>query len=89
MNGDKHRDVAAGDGDVLAMRLDGVGNAGCAPDERRNRMALTDEQQAEIHRVIEQEVMKQLQPILDRLTKLETEKAGKNDLPDEARKIER
>jgi len=52
-------------------------------------MALTDEQQAEIHRVIEAEVMKQLQPILDRLTKLGTGKAGKNDLPDETRKTER
>ncbi len=48
-------------------------------------MALSDEQQAEIHRVIEAQVMKQLQPILDRLTKLETEKAGKTDPPDETR----
>ncbi len=54
--------------------------------ERRLGMALSDEQQAEIHRVIEAEVMKQLQPILDRLTKLETEKAGKTDPPDETRR---
>lgn len=52
-------------------------------------MALSDEQRAEIHRVIEAEVMKQLQPILDRLAKLETGNAGKSDLPDEPRKTER
>ncbi len=49
-------------------------------------MALSDAQQAEIHRVIEAQVMKQLQPILDRLTKRETEKAGKTDPPDETRR---
>ncbi len=49
-------------------------------------MALGDEQQAAIHRVIEEQAMKQLQPIVDRLTKLETGKSGKNDLPDETRR---
>lgn len=39
-----------------------------------------------MHRVIEPEVVKQLQPILDRITNLETGKAGKNDLPDETRR---
>lgn len=49
-------------------------------------MTLTNEQQAEIHRVIEQEVLRQLKPILDRLTKLETEKAGKTDIVDAMRR---